>query len=119
MRTIDEAIMQEEEMAEKNEEECKNWTYGASRINDDESRKKQYLKHAEMWQECAAEHRQLAEWLRELKAYRESWEYLFATIYEIKSNAENEDIKNITNFLLKYMRIYEKEIGEVKADDSM
>ena len=66
--------------------------------------------------DCKDFNRQLAEWLRELKAYRESWEYLFATIYEIKSNAENEDIKNITNFLLKYMKIYEKEIGEVKAD---
>lgn len=60
--------------------------------------------------------KQLAEWLREFKAYRKSWEYLFATIYEIKSNAENDDIKNITNFLLKYMRIYEKRIKEVKAD---
>jgi hypothetical protein len=68
--TIDEAIKHCEEVAEKNEKECKNWAYGASQINDDESRKKQYLKHAEMWKECAKEHRQLAEWLKELKAYR-------------------------------------------------
>lgn len=65
--TIDEAIKHCEEVAEKNEEECKNWTYGASQINDDENRKKQYQKHAEWWHERAKEHRQLAEWLRELK----------------------------------------------------
>lgn len=70
MLTLDEAILHAEEVAEKNEKECKNWTYGASRINDDEGRKKQYLKHAEMWEECAKEHRQLAEWLRELNKWR-------------------------------------------------
>lgn len=68
--TLEEAIKHCIELAEKNEEECKNWTYGASRINDDESRKKQYLKHAEWWHERAKEHQQLAEWLRELQIYR-------------------------------------------------
>ena len=72
MMTIDEAIQHCEEVAKKNEEECKNWAYGASQINDDENRKKQYQKHAEMWHECAEDHRQLAEWLRELKAYRKA-----------------------------------------------
>lgn len=65
--TLEEAIKHEEEVAEKNEEESNNWTYGASRINDDESRRKQYLKHAKMWHECAEKHRQIAEWLRELE----------------------------------------------------
>lgn len=68
---LDEAIKHCEELAKKNEEESKNWAYGASQIDDDENRKKQYQKHAEMWQECADEHRQLAEWLRELKAYKD------------------------------------------------
>lgn len=68
--TLEEAIKHCEEVAEKNEEECKNWAYGASQINDDENRKKQYQKHAEMWHECATEHRQLAEWLKELKELR-------------------------------------------------
>lgn len=70
--TLEEAILYEEELAEKNEKECKNWTYGASQINDDENRKKQYQKHAEMWHECANEHRQLAEWLKELWALTEA-----------------------------------------------
>lgn len=69
--TLDEAIKHAEKMAEKKEIESNNWTYGASQINDDESRRKQYLKHAEMWHECAKEHRQLAEWLKELKRWRE------------------------------------------------
>ena len=70
--SIDEAIKHCEEVAEKNEKECKNWAYGASQINDDENRKKQYQKHAEMWHECANEHRQLAEWLKELKEYKDA-----------------------------------------------
>ena len=70
MITLEEAIKHCEEVAEKNEEECKNWAYGASQINDDVNRKKQYQKHAEMWHECAKEHRQLAKWLRELKKWR-------------------------------------------------
>ena len=69
MLDLESAIKHCEEVAEKNEKECKNWAYGASRINDDESRKKHYLKHAEMWKEYAKEHRQLAEWLRMLKKY--------------------------------------------------
>lgn len=40
MHSLEEAIKHCEEVAEKNEEECKNWTYGASLINDDENRKK-------------------------------------------------------------------------------
>lgn len=67
MLSLDDAIKDCEEVAEKNEEESKNWAYGASQIIDDENRKKQYQKHAEMWREFASEHRQLAEWLRELK----------------------------------------------------
>ena len=73
MLSLDEAIKHCEEVAEKNEEECKNWAYGASQINDDENRKKQYQKHAEWWHERAKEHRQMAEWLRELEVYRKSY----------------------------------------------
>lgn len=69
--TLDETIKRCIEVAEKYEEESKNWTYGASQINDDENRKKQYQKHAEMWKECAKEQRQLAEWL---KALKEIWD---------------------------------------------
>lgn len=80
--TLEEAIKDCEEVAEKNEEECKNWTYGASQINDDENRKKQYQKHAEWWHERAKEHRQLAEWLRELKIHREIHDVLLQLLVD-------------------------------------
>lgn len=80
--TIEEAIKHCEELAEKSEEECKNWTYGASQINDDENRKKQYQKHAEWWHERAKEHRQLAEWLRELKELRKGQREIYANGYK-------------------------------------
>lgn len=106
--TLEEAIKHCEKVAEENEKESKLWEGGVS---------KAFVQKYEKLRDCSFKYRQLAEWLRELKAYRESWEYLFATIFEIKSNAENEDVRNLANFLLKYMRIYEKEIREVKADD--
>ena len=99
--TLEEAITHAMEVAEENEKYCK--------VEPN---------HSASAYHCAERYRQLAEWLRELKAYRESWEYLFATIYEIKSNAETEDIKNRTTFLVNYMRAFEKRIEEVKADDS-
>ena len=80
--TLEEAIKDCEEVAEKNEEECKNWTYGASQINDDENRKRQYQKHAEWWHERAKEHRQLAEWLRELKIHREIHDVLLQLLVD-------------------------------------
>ena len=76
INSLDKAFQHCIELAEKYEEECKNWIYGASRINDDEGRKMQYLKHAEMWEECASDQRQLAEWLVELKAWRRVGELL-------------------------------------------
>lgn len=131
--TLDEAIKHCEEVAEKNEKECKNWTYGASQINDDESRRKQYLKHAEMWHECAEEYRQLAEWLKELKWYREDTR--FADLYEricIKRDDDREyfartkDKTYITRIAEKEMFIHMMQdmmfdrygVEEVNADDT-
>ena len=56
--SIDEAIKHCEEVAENQE-----WM--AENYNDDSM-------GAKLCKECATEHRQLAEWLRELKAYREA-----------------------------------------------
>lgn len=53
--TIDEAIKHCEEVAEANERTCK----AKPNVN------------LEKYIECAAEHRQLAEWLKELKRYKE------------------------------------------------
>lgn len=92
MMTLDKAIKHCEEVAEKNEKECKNWTYGASQINDDENRKKQYQKHAEWWHERAKEHRQIAEWLKELKIHREIHDVLLQTLVDFDLDMCCEDL---------------------------
>lgn len=59
--TLDEAIKHAEEVAEVNARQYKNCTmrYESNSCGDRTAGK------------CAEEHRQLAEWLREFKAYRE------------------------------------------------
>lgn len=61
--TLDEAIKHCEEVAESEEQKYKEWKGDYS-----------HLKKIDSCLECAKEHRQLAEWLRELKAYREARE---------------------------------------------
>ena len=65
--TIDEAIKHCEEKAEELEKQVK--PYQCESINE-----KLYEVNKKEWDsclECANEHRQLAQWLRELKTYRE------------------------------------------------
>jgi hypothetical protein len=57
--TLDEAIRHCEEVAEAEEQKYKEW-------RDDYS----HLKKIDSCLECAKEHRQLAKWLKELKAFR-------------------------------------------------
>ncbi len=64
MRTIDEAIKHEEKLAEELEEEAVKYC-----CDDTEIVNKCY--------EYVDEHRQLADWMRELKAYREVEEVIF------------------------------------------
>lgn len=73
--TIDEAIKHCEEVAEEQEKnECN---------------------------ECAAEHRQLAEWLKELKAYREAKDKIFKNMkvweqtYHLPCSWDEKDINSI------------------------
>lgn len=69
--------------------------------------KKQYQKHAEMWQEYASEHRQLAEWLRELKAYRKAHEEI-----------QHEPLAwEYGQAIEKCLWIIDRCIEEVKADE--
>ena len=109
--SIDEAIKHCEEVAEKNEKECKNWAYGASQINDDENRKKQYQKHAEMWHECANEHRQLAKWLRELKAYEVAREEI------IRKRDSGQWSEAVVFGFNHAIYIIDKHLKEVNADE--
>lgn len=55
--TIEEAILHAEEIAEKNDKIADTFEYSLKTKSD--------------CKECANDHRQLAEWLKELKAYRE------------------------------------------------
>lgn len=58
--TLEEAIQHCEEVAEENEKKLKSWgRHCLAKIEE------------QTCLECAEEHRQLAEWLRELKAYKE------------------------------------------------
>lgn len=59
--TIDEAIKHAEEVAEEKEKEA--W----------EAQLQEEYKKIKSCKKCAEEHRQLAEWLKELKAHREAW----------------------------------------------
>ena len=59
---IDEAIKHCEEVAEKKEKECK-WISGSEDAGMNGALAKTFA-------ECASEHRQLAEWLRELQNYQ-------------------------------------------------
>ena len=68
MMTIDEAIMHCEEVAENQDKLCKRYddASGYSRSHNETIR----TNDAKKCEECAKEHRQLAEWLRELQRYR-------------------------------------------------
>ena len=59
--TIDEAIKHSEEVAKEKENEAQELEYS----------KLDWKHEANLCKECAEEHRQLAEWLKELKMYRE------------------------------------------------
>ena len=61
--TLDEAIIHAEKAAKRNEEYAKIYAHGDEFEQED----------AFKCEKCAAEHRQLAEWLKELKAHREAW----------------------------------------------
>ena len=65
--TIDEVINRYEEVAEEQEKQANTNIIG---IEEDGTMLLYDGKEYQSCMDCAAEHRQLAEWLRELKAYR-------------------------------------------------
>lgn len=77
---IDEAIKHSEEVAIEQNKLCKRYddASGYSRSHNEAIR----TTDAKRCEECAAEHRQLAEWLKELQAHREAWEKLRTEIQE-------------------------------------
>ena len=74
--TLDEAIKYAEEVAEKNEKKA-SWFWG-----------KEGNPNYENCVKCAEEHRQLAEWLKELKQLREDRDRLLNALNEIRAEIE-------------------------------
>jgi len=97
--SLDEAIKHAEEVAEEQEKLTKEW-------HENQVRKCELIPFAEMdytheneCKVCAAEHRQLAEWLKELKDYRERTPF-----YEAGYN----DAKREIALSGEYERAYER-----------
>lgn len=67
--------------------------------------------------------RQLAEWLRELKDYREAWSQFGETLTELKNynTYDNPDVDDVCKFLVNYKNVLERQIKnkEVNADESV
>lgn len=74
MVTIDEAIKHAEEVAEEQDKLCKRYddASGYTRSHNEDIR----TTNAKKCVECAEEHRQLAEWLKELKELRKRCEVI-------------------------------------------
>ena len=80
MMTLDEAIKHCEEVAEEQDKLCKRYddASGYSRSHNEAIR----TTDAKRCEECASEHRQLAEWLRELKIHREIHDVLLQLLVD-------------------------------------
>lgn len=106
--TLDEAIKHAEEVAKRKESDLKVY----EGINED---RPLFLKEENECKKCAEEHRQLAEWLRELKAVREAWSQLVETVIEIKDNAVDDkdsdsNARHMARFFFNYLRVLEEGI---------
>lgn len=101
--TLDEAIKHADEVAEEK-------SNLAVRIRDN-MKSEIALSNADECETCADEHRQLAEWLRELKAYEEAEE-------EINRKMKSGQWSDAVVFGMgKALYIMRKHVKEVNADD--
>lgn len=99
--TLEEAIKHCEEVAEAEEQKYKDWKGDYS-----------HLKKIDSCLECAKEHRQLAEWLKKLKAYEEARE-------EIIRKRDSGHMERICSHGLNHaIYIIDKHLMEVNADDT-
>lgn len=104
MITLEEAILHAEEVAEELDMKAGFETdYQAYTMSEMERQR---------CRECASEHRQLAEWLKELKAYREARKEITR---KMNSGQWSE---GVVYGLDKAVRIMEKHLREVKADEN-
>lgn len=110
--TIDEAIKHCEEVAEKHERHLKVY----ENIGED---RPLFKEEENECKECAKEHRQLAEWLKELNKYREFADWLVQAVLE-DDWEENADFyaevlcRKLTK--LGKIKVVDNEYMEVNAD---
>lgn len=97
MLTLEEAIKHCEEVAEAEEQKYKDWKGDYS-----------HLKKIDSCLECANDHRQLAEWLRELKAYREELPKEIKNVKVRQADALEANVKNenYNSHLAEYIKGY-------------
>lgn len=98
MLSLDEAIKHCEEKVKELEEEAVKGCCDDTEIMD-------------KCLECAKEHRQLAEWLRELQAYEEAREEI------IRKRDSGQWSETVVFGLNRAIRIIDKHLKEVNADD--
>ena len=95
--TIDEAIIHAEEVAENNEKIADTFEYSLKTKSD--------------CKKCASDHRQLAEWLRELKEYREFADWLVKAVLE-------EDWEESADFYAEVLCRKLTKLGKLKVVDN-
>lgn len=110
--TLDKAIKHAEEVAEEQVKLCKRYddASGYSRSHNESIR----TTDAKRCEECAEEHRQIAEWLKELKSYREDLENdeefkeifeliedILDTLIEVGNGVTDEDLHESADKLFK------------------
>lgn len=108
--TLDEAIRHAEEVAEKNEGEAEVYDLLAKNHNN-QYKKLTASRFYTDCAECAADHRQLAEWLKELKDYRKTWDEIKKQIKE-ESNLAYADFDEYKHEVLGV-----DDIDELPDDD--
>lgn len=102
--TLDEAIRHAEEVADTCEYEA-----GKYDVCDSYEKGVAYQEG-----KCAEEHRQLAEWLKELKELRKQkrphgdWEYLKELITDVRDADGRANQKETCQFILNLMRVIER-----------
>ena len=97
--TLEDAIKHCEEVAEANERTCK----AKPHIN------------LESYLECAAQHRELAEWLKELKQHREAWQKVKE---ELKEEMTGLDMFIEKEHTIRWcLHVIDEALGEVGEQD--
>lgn len=109
--TLDEAIKHCEEVAEKQEITAKSNIIEIDKIKADGILRLYDADEYESCMKCASEHRQLAEWLKELKTYREFADWLVKAVLE-------EDWEESADFYAEVLCRKLTKLGKLKVENN-